>query len=355
MQRIKSIDLSRGFTVLFIPIVHSVMLYSQPSLHESGFGKTLAFVAEWPGAQVFMLLMGVSFAITKQNNFKRVLMRSIVLLLFGYLLNALKFLLPYFTVGLPKAFLSDTGTHDWQSFLLVGDIFHFAALSLIVLFILKRSPEYPVVSILLTVVICFASPYLWNKHSDNAFINHLLQLISGQPPNVYFPFFPWVVYPIAGLAIGYFIKRDIVKTHIVLFFLGITLFLISTSIVRSNEKEAASFYRTAPWDTMQHLGFVLSWVSIWYWAAEFIPDNFLFRFLTWCSKRITLIYVIQWPLIFWLLPTIGYQQLNLMWSIVVSITVAVVVFGIASYLTTKPKELAKQKIHDSSLNRLGSE
>src|SRR5687767_2840640 len=107
MQRIKSIDLTRGFTVFFIPAIHSVMLYSKTSVHETAFGKCLVFVAEWPGAQVFMLLMGISFALSRKTHLKNVLIRSVVLLGVAYLLNALKFLVPYFLIGLPKTFKND--------------------------------------------------------------------------------------------------------------------------------------------------------------------------------------------------------------------------------------------------------
>ena len=68
MQRIQSLDLARGFTVLFMPSVHVVMLYSQPQVQQSLLGDILAFIAEGPGAQLFMLLMGVSFTFSSRIN-----------------------------------------------------------------------------------------------------------------------------------------------------------------------------------------------------------------------------------------------------------------------------------------------
>src|SRR5690242_13320705 len=94
MKRIASIDLARGFTVLFIPAIHSVMLYSTLQVHQSAYGRLLAFIAEWPGAQILMLLMGVSFALSAKVSNKKVLLKALILLFIGYLMNYSKFVLP---------------------------------------------------------------------------------------------------------------------------------------------------------------------------------------------------------------------------------------------------------------------
>lgn len=340
MNRIKSIDLARGFTVLFIPIIHSVMVFSKPEIHATIFVKFLVFVAEWPGAQIFMLLMGVSFALTKQTSLKRVFTRSIVLLLVGYLLNGLKFLIPYFSNGLPTEFLNYMEADSWQSFFLIGDIFHFACLALVVLYLVKQFSEYAVIAMLIAVTICFGSRYWWDMRSENVIVDHLLILISGQPPNCYFPLLPWIVYPLTGLAIGAFMKQSIMSTYIALFFLGLAIFFISSSIYFSTEKTSVSFYRTEAWDTLRHLGFAFSWLSLW-WMATVFPDNLLFRILAWCGKRITLVYVVQWPVIFWLVPLLGFQSLDFWESIVIGMDVSLFTILIALIVKKRSRETPK--------------
>ena len=68
MKRITSLDLARGFTVLMIAPIHTVMLFSRLSVRDTLLGKFLAFVAEWHGAQIFMTVMGISFVIFKKSN-----------------------------------------------------------------------------------------------------------------------------------------------------------------------------------------------------------------------------------------------------------------------------------------------
>lgn len=325
MQRIKSIDLARGFTVLFIPLVHSVMVYCDQKDYDSIIVTILSFIAKWPGAQVFMLLMGVSFALTGQRNFKRVAKRSIVLLVVGYALNALKFVIPYLFGGLPASFLHEMNANSWVSLLVTGDIFHFAALSLLILYVVKRLPEYPVIAILLSIAVCFGSAFWWDLCCNNFLLDHLLGLVSGAPPKVFFPLLPWIVYPLAGLAIGHYLKQCIVSTYVALFFLGLAMFFISSSIYMSIDV-VGSFYRTGARDTLRHIGFVGVWVSLSWIATVVFPDNGLFRFLTWCSKNITLIYVLQWPIVFWLVPFIGYQSLTVCEAVFIGVVITAVVF-----------------------------
>ena len=63
MKRINSIDFARGFTVLMIAPIHTVMIFSSLSVRDTLLGKFLAFVAEWHGAQIFMTVMGMSFCL----------------------------------------------------------------------------------------------------------------------------------------------------------------------------------------------------------------------------------------------------------------------------------------------------
>lgn len=59
-QRNAALDVARGFIVFIMPAVHSVLLYSSPQVQSGWLGAILGFLAEGPGAQLFMLLMGLS-------------------------------------------------------------------------------------------------------------------------------------------------------------------------------------------------------------------------------------------------------------------------------------------------------
>jgi len=55
----RGFSLARGFIVFVMPAVHSVMLYSSEEVKQGWLGSILGFLAEGPGAQLFMFLMGV--------------------------------------------------------------------------------------------------------------------------------------------------------------------------------------------------------------------------------------------------------------------------------------------------------
>lgn len=53
MNRNRTLDLARSFTVFFIAPEHAVLLFSQPYVYHTLFGRFLFFIAEGPDAQLF--------------------------------------------------------------------------------------------------------------------------------------------------------------------------------------------------------------------------------------------------------------------------------------------------------------
>lgn len=170
IQRIPSLELARGFTVLMIAPIHTVMLYSEPAVHQTLMGKLLAFIAEGPGAQLFMLLMGLFFSL-RQPTFKRIISRAALLLAIGYGLNTVKFVLPLSLGLLPQGFLDyldiEKGSTGVLQLFLLGDILHFSALALCILYLVRKCHYYYYISLALSITICFLSPLFWDASSDN--------------------------------------------------------------------------------------------------------------------------------------------------------------------------------------------
>jgi uncharacterized membrane protein len=334
MQRIKSFDLARGFTVLMIAPIHTVMLYSRPEIHQTVFGNVLAFIAEGPGAQLFMMLMGVYFSFHQQQTVLPVLSRSIILLLIGYGLNAIKFVIPLLLGLLPAAVQSDLQVdNDPQGLLhllLIGDILHFAALASIILYYVMRVRKYHYAALIAATLICFCSPMFWDMTSTAGFTDYMLQLIGGQPPRIYFPLMPWLVYPLVGLAIGYFLQNDNKKLFPHLRNIGLGLLVGGLLLEMFVVKESSvSFYRTFPASTLQHIGIVLVILCIWEWMSKYVASNYFFTLLTYMSRNITQVYIIQWIVIAWLLPVFGYQDLNFSLSILAILSTTLITLAIS--------------------------
>ncbi len=334
MKRIISIDLARGFTVLMIAPIHTVMIFSKLSVRETLLGNFLAFVAEWHGAQIFMTLMGMSFALSINQTMESVVKKAGLLMVFAYALNIIKFVIPYFFGWLPvpllEQLLVDPGIHGYIRLFEVGDILHFAAIAFLVMGMVCRFSEYGRVAAWMAVAICFAGPWLWDASSDNGFANYALQILGGQPPRVYFPLLPWLVYPLLGLCLGKMLQKaqnqDSNQTSDPnqkpwlgfdsFWIAGITLMFFSfilKYILRDDN--FSSFYRTKPIDTLLHVGFIFIALSCWHWISHYVKQNALFKLFSYASGRITQIYIIQWILICWLLPFISYQQSGLIGSL----------------------------------------
>lgn len=330
MQRILSFDLVRGFTVLLMPSIHVVMLYSKPEVQYSLLGDVLGFIAEGPGAQLFMLLMGISFTCSKRITKRYVLKRSFQLLIAAYLLNLFKFIIPLGLGLLPQNLLKELQLEsEIQAavfFFLMGDILHFAAIAYLLLFLITKLKYYPYWSFLLAIALIFVSPYLWDKHTGIAFIDYPISLFNGHPPGTFFPVFPWLVYPLLGLTLGSILKKHdqnyvLKQTGVIGFAIIIVSFCFPATIA---SKDWLPFYRTAPADTIFHVGFVLLWLAIFHWLSKKLRSNQLFSLLTFCSKHITAIYIIQWILICWCMAFAGYLQLDMantwIWMICITVT-----------------------------------
>lgn len=343
MARIHSLDLARGFTVLFIAPIHAVMLFSKVEVYQSWFGKALTFIAEGPGAQLFMLLMGISFSLSGNNNFVVVCKKALLLLMGGYALNVLKFILPAALHLMPAGLYAELQVgpdgNGYLHMLLLGDILHFAALALIILCFVRRLPCYPLVALLLGLVVCFIAPLLYGLHSSYIFLNYCLGLIGGQPPRVYFPLFPWLVYPLTGLSIGYYLKGSTRFVFVKLALTGCLLIVLSYYCrLDFLPCSATSFYRTCPPNTCCHMGIVLLWLAGWHWVSRCIRDNVCFGLLTCLSQNITWVYLIQWILIAWLLPVIGFRKLDLTSSILAATLICLCVLQLLILVTPSEKK-----------------
>jgi hypothetical protein len=338
-ERILSLDLARGFTVMFIAPVHTMLLFSRTSVHQSWLGVIFRFISEGPGAQLFMLLMGISFALSAKKDNKTVLKRAFQILAIGYLLNVLKFGLPFLFGLLPAQFLNylavDNDRNGFIQLVCTGDILQLAGISLIVLLICYRLFPYRFMYFIIAIATCFISPMLWDLKSNHVLFNSLLQLIGGQPPRVFFPLFPWLVYPMFGMYVGYLIKGGIKiripKLWTATIIAGTTAIIIYHFSQNYNE---GSFYRTSPVGTIFHLLILLVWLYAWQLNSKWIPANRFFVLLCWLSKHITLIYFVQWIFIFWLIPVFGFQSLGFYASLGLIVLVTFNVWGIV-YIINK--------------------
>lgn len=342
--RVLSFDLARGFTVFFIPAIHCAMLYSRPGTYDTPLMFFLRFIAEGPGGQLLMCLMGIAATFKAVQPLRTILGRSLLLLGAGTLLNVAKFVIPFSLDGLPSEVIealqlkgSTTADTIWHLCSL-GDILHFAALTHIFLWLVMRSKAKTAFAVAVGTLATLISSKLILSQPVLSHIPYALKLFIGHPPRVFFPVFPWLLYPMVGLILGLAYQRDAENTMMLSALIGgiclVNGLLLDFTFPAVNPY---GFYQTAPAATVWHLGIVLVTVSFWHWVSVVVKQNIFFRFLQFSAKNITLIYLIQWVLICWALPWTGYQKLKLTHSVILMVIVT-----LNTYLLTYLFQLIKQ-------------
>lgn len=167
---------------------------------------------------------------------------------------------------------------------------------------------------------------------ENTVIRHLSDLLFAHSNFVYFPVFPWLCYPLAGLCLGYYFFT---LQHFFIYCRngGIAMMIVGKLFCLLYVNSSCdNFYKTGAGGTLYHLGFVMFWLYLMHLAVKYLSLNRFFSLLQWLSRNITAIYIIQWICIFWMINVGGYQRLNIIMSIVYMFLMTVFVFGF-TYLT----------------------
>ncbi|WP_300597150.1 heparan-alpha-glucosaminide N-acetyltransferase domain-containing protein [Niabella sp.] len=313
-------SLARGFVVLAMPAIHTVLLYSLPAVKQGPVGFVLGFLAETSGAPLFMLLMGLFIALGRAKTTGYILKRMLILLLAGYLLNVFKLLLPYYWGWIPQQFLEDNGVTEQVAMhlLLTGDILQFAAIAYACCAFLKKLTSNVMGYAAVSLVVLLMMPLTWSLQ-DTGLFTIPLALLNGKPPYTFFPLFPWLLYPLAGLLTGALLLR-LNGNHFNRLLLILTLGLVLTGYLLSLTEPVewqAEFYRLGRGGTLFHIGLALGWILLFVWLAKNVKGNYLFRLLQWLSDHIMLAYILQWIVIFWCFPLFGYNRLGTVPSLLV--------------------------------------
>jgi len=340
----RGLALARGFIVLIMPAVHTVLVYSNDSVKSGWIGTILGFLAEQPGAQLFMLQMGLFIGIGRSKTMQQVTRRFMLLLLSGYTLNFLRLVLPYWWGGLPGTFLLHNQikytTDVALQLFLVGDILQFAALGYLFCQMTQRFLPGIYLKIVLLIVLLVISPLTWSLRFSHPVCQYTWGLFNGLPPQVFFPFFPWICYPVAGLIMAQIVNQ----TH-QRFKLPFWIFVSVLSIVGGyaiSTLEAPSwnnnFYRLGVGGTIFHLGAAIAWTSLFIFLAQKVRSNIGFAFIERLSSNITPIYLLQWIIIIWLIPLFGFNKLGSSATIVAIGATTWICFGFSFFLRkNKPK------------------
>jgi uncharacterized membrane protein len=327
VSRIAAFDLARGLAAFFMVTVHVLDTYSLPSVQASGFGYVIEFLGSPPSAPVFMFLMGTSMAFSARARVTQELRRGFRLFALGYLLNVLRGVSPlWLALQLGTVTLEEAAPYTPLSELLVVDILQFAGIALGLCALLKRFWPDPRCWVGVAALIALVSPLLWGSYSGWAALDHALRLLWGSDAGVAFPLFPWLAYPLAGMAFGSWLKST--DNHAKVFrhalLAGLVLLFVGTGVSLTNlDFHVGDYSRSGPGAVMWIMGFVL----VWLWLCRSITDvakNIrVFDRLFFWSATVTRFYFVQWVIIGWGVMAIGPEESGLGSTVLAMIGVVV--------------------------------
>ncbi|MDD3954224.1 MAG: heparan-alpha-glucosaminide N-acetyltransferase domain-containing protein [Lentisphaeria bacterium] len=348
-ERMPYFDHVRGILVALMIMCHTVIVYGTDRVLESPLGVFLAkIMGTWPGAPVFMILMGIFFVYPKAKPAQVRIARGVKLFLLGLVLNCLRLVFPYLMAKLvnPDAFLNIhylTPNSDfpvlWQLFYLM-DILTFAGLAFILLALFELVFKKDWHLVVLGLLVALIAPALWGTGRDWGVFYPLVQpfwgnaLIPGLESDTSFPVFPWLVYPIVGILIGRAIVRGDAYGTVLKKMLFAALVLGAAGglfVFLSKTNQFGDFYRMYPGGTFLCVAIGLLWIGQFMLFTKLGVFQKILDYLIFWSKNITLIYLVQWVLIGFGIVFLGYRQQNNPWLVAALIPV----FCVLSYFATK--------------------
>ncbi|MBN2049057.1 MAG: DUF1624 domain-containing protein [Spirochaetales bacterium] len=323
-KRLETPDNMRGFAILFMILIHVMNLYGNNEATHGWQHQVIDFLAGPPAAPVFMCTMGFFFILKKPGFFFGI-KRGVLLLLIGYGLNIVKGFLPVFIARHCLQFDSELIPIYYTNYYLIFnvEILIFAGIAYIIMNLLSRVSVRPEFFLVSAGIVTLISPFLWGLGSETAFLQHIVTPLWGADPDlVIFPVFPWIVYPLLGMAAGgiYRNQSNPKRLSMLSGLFGGMLTVLGGSLLLIDFDRFFHDYGQQSWGALLAFsGFIFLWGLVIRFLGSLIPSRFKPGFLAYLSRNITQIYIIQWILLGWLFFCIPFHSLSLIGVCIVNV------------------------------------
>lgn len=271
------------------------------------------------GAATFMFCMGFGITYSPKNDAPSLIKRGAKLLLYGYILNAVRYCVPELLNGLITGDMSLV-RDNWMMDLFGTDILQFAGLALMLFGLLKKLKASDLVMVIVALVMSVLGSFLRNfdlgamldvtEEAPNLIINQIAALFVGttylSDPELElscFPLLNWFIFVVAGYLFAKALQRCKEKGKFYAIVSGCgavilavyMLIAIPNGIGMMNENLNLFYHLTTP-EALICIAASISVLGGYYGLSRLLP-NTVSRIAVWISKRLTNIYVIQWILI----------------------------------------------------------
>lgn len=357
-KRVRAVDFVRGFSVLMMIPVHVMMLFATVDTWKNTSTGNFVQLLE-RGSPIFLIVMGISFAFSKNSNRNGILKKALMIIGLGYILNFLRFIVPIlFLGGFPESFVKVTGLEisnplKMLNYFLIGDMFQLVGISLFLIglsfnFLVKN--KY--VLIFITLVIMWLSKIVSGIQSGIPVVDYILTLIWGNNFDVYFPLFPWLSFVLIGLFLGLSYQENPENADKSLFkpmlYIGVVLLIIGKLLCDYNyEYHFGDYYHLGPGGTMGLMGVMLVLFWIYYRIEKLLPENnYVSQLFFYCSKNVTPFYILQWILIYWLLAFTNFSAYGEISVLGIMLVINIGTFGLLQILNRYvfSKKTTKRKL-----------
>lgn len=285
-SRLPEVDLMRAFAVLGMIAVHAKMLYLHRNYAHGPVGNTAELFGGAPAAPTFLFLMGLVWTLHPGRPWKKVIHRALEIFLLGYALNFARLTLPI-ALGAPFP------PAAWGQTLFMVDVLQMAAPAMLILRAFESAP--PALIAFLAAFFAGAGAFFWGATpSPGPF-----DIFWGQGSFVFFPLFPWLAFPLAGLLA----RRGATKRRLALGVAFLSAGLAAGPFLR----EGFTYYRSSPAQVVWMLGFVLLWRELAIVLAPRLP-NAAARAARYLSENVTSFYVASWLVLSWPVFLLGFRE-----------------------------------------------
>jgi hypothetical protein len=170
-------------------------------------------------------------------------------------------------------------------------------------------------SVSLAALVGLASPLLWGATTGAPPLDAALALLWGTDWNVFFPLFPWAVYPLVGYGYGRFVagradRRAAVRQA---GWLGLVVGLAGLALLLAVQPAigVSDYWRQSPPIVLAILGLVLAWLGLADVVGARLRDGAVLGVLRDWSRTVTAMYCVHWILIGWGVGLVGHRRLDL--------------------------------------------
>jgi hypothetical protein len=305
------LDIARGIAVISMVLIHILLEFGNTyAMEESIYGNIVQFFGGIPAAPVFMFLLGAGIVYSRNNKPTVLAKRGLLLLLFSYLLNLLRSVIPSMINGLHAGEPFKEQFSLLYGDLLYVDILQFAGLAMLyfalALKLKLRIFGHLIVLLLFVLINYFVSPLAISLDSiDNSvtfYLSPILALLFGNKLS-FFPFFVWIVYPISGCIFATFLIQTMNKNNFYksllsissIVLVGYAILVIGFGFPTGSESEA-SYYNHSILVSVLFLAFIGFWISCIHFCSSYFKGRTL-QFFKSASALTTQIYVIHFLLI----------------------------------------------------------